>query len=91
MAKSVPPAARHSRADSESGLSRRTPPYRAAREVAQILVLTGRTNHLHDIRLLRAGSVLSTVGASALLGLFCAITLCEQRHSDADEAKHARS
>ena len=44
----------------------------------------GPDHHMHDIRLLRAGSVLSTVGASALLGLPCAIALGEKRHGARD-------
>ena len=58
------------------------------RQVSQIRSHHDRTDHLHYVRLLRAGRVLSTVGASALLGLFCAIALGEKRHGDAEEAKH---
>jgi len=43
---------------------------------------------MDDIRSLRAGSVLSSGGAIVLLGLLCAVSLGEHRHSDAEEAKY---
>ena len=47
------------------------------REVSQILILTDRTDHLHDVRPLRAGSILSSAGAAGLLSLLCASPLSE--------------
>ena len=82
-------AVRRFHADSASGLSRRLLLYRAGREVAQILVQTGRADHLDDIRLLRAGRVLSRF-ERVLCCLLCAITLCEERHSDAKRGKIPR-
>ena len=65
--------------------------WRDVRELSQVLVQTDRTNHLHDIRPLRAGSVLRAVGPIVLLDGLCAISLGEQRHSDAEQAKRRSS
>ena len=58
------------------------------RKLSQILVVTDRTDHLHYIRRLCAGGVLRAVGPIVLLDGLCAISLGEQRHSDAEQAKH---
>ena len=60
-------------ADSASGLSLRIPPWARRRGSLANSCHHYRTDHLHDVRPLRAGSVLCTVRASALLGLLCAI------------------
>ena len=39
------------------------------REVSQILVQTGRADHLHDVRSLCAGSILRRIGPSRFVGL----------------------
>ena len=38
------------------------------REVSQILILTHRSDHLHDVRFLRAGSILALAGGQLLAG-----------------------
>jgi hypothetical protein len=48
-------------------------------------------DQVHDIRRLRTRGILSGRGSIALLGLLGAVSLSEQRHSDAEEAKHRSS
>ena len=58
-----------SRADSASARRSSIPPLpRNVRQVSQILVQTDRTDHLHDVRRLCAGSVLCRIGPSSVLG-----------------------
>jgi hypothetical protein len=61
------------------------------RKLSQIRIHHNRTDHLHHVRSLCAGSVLTRSGAIVLLRLLCAVSLGEQRHSDAEDAKHRRT
>ena len=51
------------------------------RETPQIRILEDRSHHPHDVRRLRAGTVLSAGGTIA------AVCLREQRHREATETK----
>src|SRR5205085_6911113 len=60
---------------------------RDVREVFQIRSHHNRADHLDHVRSLCARRVLTRSGAIVLLGLFCAVSLSEQRYSNAEEAK----
>src|SRR5262249_3785180 len=65
---------------------------RDVRKIAQIRGHHNRTDHLHDVRMLSAGSILLRPTITIRLGLlFCAVSLSEQRHGDAEDAKHRGS
>ena len=78
-------------ADSGSGLFVEFPFCGDIREISQILIQTDRTDHLHDVGSLCAGGILRAVGPIVLLDGLCAISLGEQRHSDAEQAKRRSS
>jgi hypothetical protein len=65
--------------------------WRDVREVSHICACPDRTHHLHNVWGLCAGSVLLCSGPIRLLGLLGALSLSEQRHSDAEKAKHRSS
>src|SRR5262249_12110933 len=58
------------------------------RQVSQVSVYYRGTHQVRDLRCLRTRSVLTRTRSSVLLSLFCPVSLGEQRHCDAKQAKH---
>ena len=61
------------------------------REMSHICGRPDRTDHLHNVGCLCAGSVLRDSGAIRLGLLLCTVSLGEQGYSNAEEAKHRSS
>src|SRR6266511_5280418 len=64
---------------------------RDIRKISQVLGQKDRTDHSCHLRSLCTGGVLRVVGPIVLLAGLCAISLGEQRHSDAEKAKRRSS